>query len=103
MTLCYNKLDILGIIILTTNNNEIFETTGNKQIISCHETQIACAQKGTLARISQKCPKRPLGFGGIIPITLSNALSSQPYFSDLISGTRCHSLRIDNSQSLARR
>ena len=69
MALCDGVLDVLGIEVSTTDDDQILDPAGHEELSLVQEAEIAGAQKRSFARIGESSAKNGLRFFGPIPIT----------------------------------
>src|SRR5262245_45743038 len=57
----YRELDVLRIVVATSDYTHVFEAAGNDELVVSEEAEISCAEKNALRRPRQSASKS--GFG----------------------------------------
>src|SRR5215218_2804401 len=82
------RFDILRVVILPSNNHQVFEASGHEKLAILYEPQIACAKERPLAVSGQISFKSLPGLFWPIIISSCYAGSRHPYLADAVSRTR---------------
>src|SRR5215217_7668074 len=96
MTLLDRQLNILWIMIQATDNDEVLEPPGDKQLAVVEKPKVACSQKCRLARLMLGCMKRVLIFFIMIPVALRHTGPMHPDLAHLVRHTARQKLRMHN-------
>src|SRR3712207_3228000 len=81
MTLLDGQLDVLRIMVATTNNDQILEPPGHKKLVIVEKAEVAGSQKWTCAGIGQMRAKCLLRRFGLAPVPLRHAGTCHPNFA----------------------
>ena len=100
MALFHRQFDVVGIVVATANDNQVFETTGNEQLSVLQKSQVSRAQKWTLSSIRQIASKSALGLLRFLPVSLGDARARYPDLSYLIGQAWSQGLWINNDDLL---
>src|SRR5262249_24143221 len=93
--LLQRPLNILGIMIDPSYDDQIFQAAGNIQLSATHKTKITGAQKRTFIRITaQTSLKGRAAVFGFLPVSQGNAEASDPDFPHPIGRTDLPRIRI---------
>ena len=88
------ELDVVRIVIQSADDDQVFQTAGDKQLAVLKESQVAGAQKRTVAVVAQTGAEGVLGLFGPPPVALGDAGAFDPDLADLPRTTTAHRLRI---------
>src|SRR5262245_15988166 len=69
MAIGYRFFDVLGIMILSPDNNQILLAAGDIQMTLAKEPEVPCAKEGPIASVSEKRVKSLFCKSRLIPIT----------------------------------
>jgi len=100
MALRYRGLNVLWIMVATTDNNDILEASGDKELSLPQKAQVTSAEEGVLSIPCEACLKGLGGGFGTPPIALRNTWASNPDFAYLAWETWGMALGIDNDNTL---
>src|SRR5690348_9832236 len=89
-------------MVTATNNDQVFQTTGNKEFTVQHKAKIASAQEWPFIAISQVCTEGVFALLGAPPVALSHAGTSNPDFAHASRRTEQARLRVHNLHTLIR-
>src|SRR5437867_5676397 len=78
MALFYRQFDILGILVVSSNEDQVFDATSHEQLTILQKSQVAGAQKRPLSGSSQVRPDRLLRLLSLLPVTLRDARTGDP-------------------------
>ena len=87
MALLHSQLDVLRIMIASTDDDQVFQTSCNKQLTFLNKTQVAGSQERPFAAALQNCFENLFGFFRTTPIPCGNTWPFYPDFPDLSAGT----------------
>src|SRR5215216_489191 len=96
----YSGFYVVRIMILSSNNDELFDSSGDVQCAFIDESKIARAQEWPVIGSRQTrveglgCLRRP------VVITAGDAWSTNPYLAHLVCAARCQRFRIDDDHFL---
>src|ERR1041384_5548251 len=103
MALLDCQFNVLWIVVEATDNDEVLETAGYKQLAVIDKTKIACPQKCLLARLRKGCTKRVFILFITIPVALRHTGPVHPDFSHLVRQTDRQKLRMHNPDFFVRK
>ena len=83
MTPLCRQFDVVRIMIAATDNNEVLQTPGDKQLIVLQISKITRTEERSFTGIRRITFERLCRFFRPIPIALCNAGAFDPYFSDM--------------------
>ena len=79
----FNRLlDILRNEVATAQNDQIFDSSGNVDLIEIDEAEVPGAQEGAIAVCEQRAKRLPGGVG-LVPVALGDARTCQPDLPNL--------------------
>ena len=81
MALFNGQFDVVRVKIAARDDDEIFQTTGDKQFAILEESQIPGAQKWSLTGVRQVGPERRLGLFGLVPIAFVDTVGPETQIS----------------------
>src|SRR5436305_5292869 len=99
----YRQFDVLGIVIAASDDDQVFDTTGNKQHAVLEKAHISGAQERPLLCIRQVCLESMLRLLHFVPVSLGNAGTCYPNFPYMVRRTLGQGLRINGDDLLVRR
>ena len=97
VALFHSQFNIVGINLAATDDDQILQTAGNKQVFIVHESEIPGTQKRSLPGIFQVCAASAFGVLRSVPISLRDAWAGYPDFAHLIRFTNRHRLRMNDA------
>src|ERR1700682_6033618 len=81
MTLFHRQFDVVGVKVAPADNDQILQTTGDKQFAIFEKSQISGAQKWPLTAVREVGPQVALRLLGAVPITPANGRAGDPDFA----------------------
>src|SRR5690242_9469349 len=83
------RLDVMGIMIQSSNDDNVLKTSSNEQFAIVQKPEIASPQKWSCTRIvRQAATKRRFRLGWLLPITRGYTGTCDPDLSDPAGGAR---------------
>src|SRR5438552_3698479 len=98
----YCQFDVLGIVIAAPDDDQVFDTTGNKQHAVLEKAHISGAQERPLPCIRQVGLESMLRLLHFVPVSLGNAGTCYPNFPYVVGRTLAQGLRINGDDLLVR-
>src|SRR5215472_2578649 len=72
MAIGYRFFDVLGVMILSSDNNQILLAAGDIQMTLAEEPEVSCAKEGPISSVSEKRVKSLFCMSRLVPITAGN-------------------------------
>src|SRR2546421_3219274 len=103
MRLLHRQFDVLGIMVATPDDDQVFEATRYEEFAVLQKSQVSCAHEWAFCAAGQVCSESALGFCGFLPVPLGDARTRDPNLTYLIRQAWGQGFWIDNDNLLAGR
>src|SRR5215467_4544873 len=96
MSRLYRGLYVLRIMILASDDDQVFEAPGNEEVAVANEAEVSRAQEGTVRGITQVSLKGRPGFFGMIVVPRRDAWATHPNLAHATGGATGQGTRIND-------